>query len=470
MAATGTHTARIARPFSKKLISRAGYGVMVALLAFSTWEAYRVQSALSRRSLESYRGFLRQDEIVFQLRQSVWRGSISARDFFLSPNPDEAAIFKTQIRQLRFEGLGQLGVLDIPQRRRDEVKATLTEFWDALDRAADSMVGITGQVARDFVQAEISPRRSAASDALRELTRAGQDAVENGELEFARQREVAGSQILIMLGLSLALGVAVAAFSIRRTEHLERELVQNYEAVAEAKRELEQLSERLIEIQEEERGRLSRELHDEIGQTLTAIRIEVSRSLADPASPEARERLGRARELAERAVQTVRNISLLLRPSVLDDLGLLPAVHWQIEDFSRRSGIGCDFAEEGVQDLLPDAVKTCAYRTVQEALHNCEKHSGATLVRIRLRQTADLLELEILDNGRGAELGSTGMPHGKGRGSGILGMRERIARLGGDLNLSSAPGSGLRLSIRIPLHARGPVAESAPARAAGGAG
>ncbi|MBZ5582870.1 MAG: sensor histidine kinase [Acidobacteriia bacterium] len=416
MAATGTHTARIARPFSKKLISRAGYGVMVALLAFSTWEAYRVQSALSRRSLESYRGFLRQDEIVFQLRQSVWRGSISARDFFLSPNPDEAAIFKTQIRQLRFEGLGQLGVLDIPQRRRDEVKATLTEFW------------------------------------------------------FARQREVAGSQILIMLGLSLALGVAVAAFSIRRTEHLERELVQNYEAVAEAKRELEQLSERLIEIQEEERGRLSRELHDEIGQTLTAIRIEVSRSLADPASPEARERLGRARELAERAVQTVRNISLLLRPSVLDDLGLLPAVHWQIEDFSRRSGIGCDFAEEGVQDLLPDAVKTCAYRTVQEALHNCEKHSGATLVRIRLRQTADLLELEILDNGRGAELGSTGMPHGKGRGSGILGMRERIARLGGDLNLSSAPGSGLRLSIRIPLHARGPVAESAPARAAGGAG
>ncbi len=467
MAAPETHAAR---SFSKKLISRTGYGVMAALLAFSTWEAYRVQSALSRQSLESYREFVKQDEIVFQLRQSVWRGSISARDFLLSPGPEEAVLFKTQITQLRTEGLRQVALLEIPEHAREDIKSTLTEFWDALDTAADSMVGVSGQAAREFVQAEISPRRSAASNALRELTRAGQAAVENSELEFTRQRQAAGRQILIMLGLSLALGVAVAAFSIRRTEHLERELMKNYEAVAEARRELQQLSERLIEIQEEERGRLSRGLHDEIGQILTAIRIEVSRSVADPSSPEARERLVRARELAERAVKTVRDISLLLRPSVLDDLGLLPAVHWQVEDFARRSGIECDFAEDGVQDQLPDAVKTCAYRTIQEALHNCEKHSGATTIRIRLRQTEERLELEIQDNGRGVELGSTGMPQKKGRGSGLLGMRERIGALGGDLGLSSAHGSGMRLSIRIPLRAPGTAAAGAVAGRGGGSG
>ena len=257
-----------------------------------------------------------------------------------------------------------------------------------------------------------------------------------------------------MLGLLLTLGVGVSVFSIRRTESLEAELLQNYEIVAGAKRDLQQLSQRLIEIQEEERARLARELHDEIGQILTAIRIEVSRSLSssERVPEEARERLGRARELVERAVHTVRNISLLLRPSALDDLGLVPALQWQFDDFSRRSGIECDFAEDSVQEILPAAVKTCAYRVIQEALHNCEKHSGAGRVRIRIRQTPRALEMEIEDNGRGVDLGSTSRPQKRG-GSGLLGMRERIASLGGDMTLGSAPGGGLRLSISIPVSA-----------------
>jgi signal transduction histidine kinase len=297
--------------------------MMTALLVFSICEAYLIQSALSRQSLENYHQYVKQDEIVFELRQSVWRGSISARDFLLDPVPNRAEAFKADVERLRDDSLGRLGSLGLAQSREKELKTTLLEFWDALDRTAGSMVGVTGQAARDFVQAEISPRRSAASTALRELTRIGQQGVEKSELEFIRQRQAARRQILTLLGLSLVIGVAVAVLSIRRTEHLEKELVQNYETVAEAKRDLEQLSLRLIEIQEEERGRLARELHDEIGQLLTAIRIEVSRSLSvsDPVAAEARERLTRARELVQRAVQTVQNISLLLRPSVLDDLG-----------------------------------------------------------------------------------------------------------------------------------------------------
>jgi signal transduction histidine kinase len=143
----------------------------------------------------------------------------------------------------------------------------------------------------------------------------------------------------------------------------------------------------------------------------------------------------------------------------------MPALQWQVEDFSRRSGIECDFVGEGVQDILPDDVKTCAYRVIQEALHNCEKHSGASRVRIRISQAPGALKVDIEDNGCGAELGSTGMPQ-KRHGSGLLGMRERIAGLGGDVALDSAPGRGLRLSIRIPVSSEGPQ----PPRAAASAG
>ena len=450
---------------SPRLISRAGYAFMIALLVVSALEAYRVQGILSRQTLEIYRQGVKQDRLLSQLRLDVWRGSVYARDFFLNPDASQAAAFKSQLDSLRrdsMSGTDQLGMLSIPEQSRVEARNRLLEFWNTLDEAANSMIGVTGADAHKFAQREIVPRRSQASAVLRQLSQTSQEVVERSAVELARSRQAAGQRILLMLGLSLLSGTLVAFFSIRRNENLERELRRRHEQTAEAKRELEQLSVRLIEVQEEERGRLSRELHDEIGQVLTALRIEVSRSLSlvGPLSPEAGQQLGRARDLAERAVRTVRNISLLLRPAALDDLGLIPALHWQVEDFSRRSGIQCDFTQEDVEDLLPDEIKTCAYRIVQETLHNCEKHSGASCIRVLIRQTADCLQIEAEDNGVGLELAPNGMPVRR-HGSGILGMRERTVIAGGSLTLSSAPGKGLRLVARIPLHdadSRGPDA------------
>jgi signal transduction histidine kinase len=440
---------------SPRLISRAGYAFMIALLVVSALEAYRIQGTLSRVTLETYRQSVKQDRLLSQLRLDVWRGSVYARDFFLNPDARRAAAFKAQLEELRRESLSgtdQLATLAIPEQSRVEVRSKLQEFWNTLDEAADSMVGVAGPDAHEFAQKEIVPRRSQASAALRQLSQTSQEVVENSAVELARSRQAAGQRILLMLGLSLVSGTLVAFFSIRRNENLERELRRRHEQTEDAKRELEQLSVRLIEVQEEERGRLSRELHDEIGQVLTALRIEVSRSLSlvGPLSPEAGQQLGRAKELAERAVRTIRNISLLLRPAALDDLGLIPALHWQVEDFSRRSGIQCDFTQEDVEDLLPGEIKTCAYRIVQETLHNCEKYSGASRIRLLIRQTVDCLLIEAEDNGIGLELAPNGMPLRR-HGSGILGMRERTAIVGGSLTLTSAPGKGLQLVARIPL-------------------
>ena len=135
-----------------------------------------------------------------------------------------------------------------------------------------------------------------------------------------------------------------------------------------AKLELERLSNRLMEIQEEERTRLSRELHDEIVQNLAVLKIDITEALARVQALRPRipgsQALVRAKELADRTVATVRDISLLLRPSLLDDLGLGPALQWHTDDFTRRTGVPCQYVEEGLQETLPDAVNTCVYRVV----------------------------------------------------------------------------------------------------------
>jgi signal transduction histidine kinase len=217
-----------------------------------------------------------------------------------------------------------------------------------------------------------------------------------------------------------------------------------------AKHELERLSARLLEIEEEGRRSLSRELHDEIGQTLTALRMEIAHASKQADGQQMKDELEHARALAERSVQTVRNICLLLRPALLDDLGLIPALQWQVQEFSHRSGIACKFSESGVEPHLPDSVKTCIYRMVQEALHNCEKHAAAASIQVSLRQEPGWLTLEVVDDGCGFAFDAKAMP-GRGSGLGLVGMRERAAMVGGKLSIESSPGKGTRLAATIPL-------------------
>jgi signal transduction histidine kinase len=177
-------------------------------------------------------------------------------------------------------------------------------------------------------------------------------------------------------------------------------------------------------------------------------------SVANIRLPEVRENLARARDLAEQTVRTVRNITLLLRPSLLDDLGLGPALQWQAEEFKRRTGVSCELTEIGLQEDLPEAVKTCVYRVTQEALHNCEKHASATKVRVKVEQTRNLMTVEVVDDGVGFQRpldGADLKEAALGRMSfGILGMRERAASLGGKLHMFSTPGHGARVILELP--------------------
>ena len=207
------------------------------------------------------------------------------------------------------------------------------------------------------------------------------------------------------------------------------------------------LSARLLTMQEEERKNLSRELHDGVGQTVTALKMELARlNVADSRDAW---RLDRARALADDTLRTIRNISLLLRPAVLDDLGLEAALQWQAEDFLRRTSVSCVLRCSLPDDrFVPEAVRTCIYRIVQEALNNCEKHAAASKVQIEVRQISDSIAVSIADDGRGSSqsAGAAGL--------GILGMKERAAILGGRLEFTSEAGRGTRVNLTVPLAVR----------------
>jgi PAS domain S-box-containing protein len=212
--------------------------------------------------------------------------------------------------------------------------------------------------------------------------------------------------------------------------------------------ELRALAGRLQTVREEERARVARVIHDELGQALTAIKLEAAsliRELPGDAKPQS-DRAASIVRLADETIQRVRRVATELRPGILDDLGLVAAVEWAAEEFENRTGTKCQV------DLLQDDIvidrerATALFRILQETLTNVARHAHATAVQVRLAKEDGILILDVHDNGKGI----TEEERSAGRSLGILGMRERVLLLGGELAISGAPGTGTAVTVRIP--------------------
>ena len=222
------------------------------------------------------------------------------------------------------------------------------------------------------------------------------------------------------------------------------ELVQQLQA---DRQHLQSLSRRLVEVQETERRSLARELHDEIGQSLTGLRLLLELH-GEPAAPGHRRSLADAQELAANLLGRVRQLCLDLRPSMLDDLGLVPALLWQIERYQTQTGIRVDLRHANVDDCrFPREIETAAYRVAQEALTNVARHASVREAVVCLWRGQDVLGVQVEDAGVGFD------PEAPARGSstGLTGMRERVTLLGGSLTVDSAPGQGTCIVAEFPL-------------------
>ncbi len=213
--------------------------------------------------------------------------------------------------------------------------------------------------------------------------------------------------------------------------------------------ELRELSEALLSTREEERARISHAIHDELGQALTGLKIDVA-WLQRHLGPDQTALLEKTRamsELIDATVQTVRQIAAALRPGILDDVGLVAALEWQIQEFQARTGIQCQLTG-GLEESALDADRsTAAFRIFQEALTNVARHAQATRLEAGLEETATHFILQVRDNGRGIAPSEIGHP----KSIGLLGMRERARQWGGTLEIQGAPGSGTTLTLRLRL-------------------
>jgi len=214
-------------------------------------------------------------------------------------------------------------------------------------------------------------------------------------------------------------------------------------------RQLQALSRRVLQAQEQERRRIAIELHDELGQSLTAIKInlQISESAQGATLDELRQDSLR---IVESALQHVRSLATALRPSMLDDLGLVPALRWLVDQSAQRGVFAIDFESDVASVRLDREIETACFRIVQEALTNVNRHAQAQRVHVRLHREAQSLLLQVQDDGQGFDLPAMQARAQAGGSLGVLGMQERAKLVGGVLDIGSAPGGGTQLQFRCP--------------------
>ena len=216
---------------------------------------------------------------------------------------------------------------------------------------------------------------------------------------------------------------------------------------------LQSMSKGVIRMQEEERSKISRELHDGIGQSLTALKMNldfVANDLNKEISGESRRQLEDARKMAEQSLGEVRELSRLLRPRMLDDLGLLPTLRWFARTFSKRTGIKVALHANGAQPELDSEIETMLFRVTQEALNNVAKHSQSNTAQVSFSCSPKLIRLRIEDQGVGFDALKLQKANKDDFGSGLSGIRDRVTLWGGQFAIHSQPGSGTTLDITIP--------------------
>jgi len=256
-----------------------------------------------------------------------------------------------------------------------------------------------------------------------------------GTLNLGAAEPAAFTPLHVRIAREVADSLAVAIYNARL-----------FDQVREARDRLYAVARQLVEVQEAERRHLARELHDEVGQTLTALKLMLERGMSRPSDG----RLADARALVDELMARVREMSLDLRPAMLDDFGLLPTLLWHFDRYRSRTGIEVAFSHSGLDRRFPGEVETATYRIVQEALSNVARHAGVHAAKVWVSANGEEVAVRVEDEGRGFDA-TTALAGAAA--SGLRGMRERAALLGGRFVVHSTAGAGTRLVATLPWRA-----------------
>lgn len=333
-----------------------------------------------------------------------------------------------------------------PRTQEMAALRAIAQLFERQRQMVDSMLGWSSDERRRraplLIDREIEPIQMEILQRSEQLRIANDQTLHEADQALLAQFALLQGNLTRSIVLALGSGLVLILASLVYILRLESQTRNRYNELVRSRGELERLSARLVDAQETERRNISRELHDEVGQTLGALLVDFGR-LSAAAPAELRGQVEQMKSVCERSVKSVRNLALLLRPSMLDDLGLTAALEWQGREISRTSEVEVDVHSDSVSDDLPDETRVTIYRLVQEALNNAVRHSGARNASVRVDEDGGRIHVTVSDDGRGFNPSARGM--------GILGMEERVKRLGGSLHIQSEPGKGTTITAELPM-------------------
>lgn len=430
-----------------------GFGILIALIGVTTFSAIRRARAIYNEMEATQDLFLQTESFRRDIAADMYLADILVRDYLLDPSPHNAPLHREHLLQIRSSLQARVELLSkrLPEPGNGgllKLQEEVQNYWDSLDPIFEWTPEEKAKKSWFFLRHMVLPRRQAVMDLAREVARLNRENLARERLRIQESQDVLQHFLIRMMIFALTCGTIVALFTTYWVSALEKRHEAQRKRIEHTEDNLRRLSRRLVQAQEVERKALSRELHDEVGQTLTALGMEVANleKLRDTDPQAFRAHLEDTKRLNADAMRAIRDLAMGLRPSMLDDLGLEPALQWQGREFSRHTGVPATVQVNGPMEYLTEGQSTCIYRVVQEALTNCARHAQATSVLVSVQAEDHRVIVVVQDDGVGFDPAS----HLRG-GLGLLGIDERVQALDGRVKISSAPRKGTTVRVEIPL-------------------
>jgi len=432
-------------------VSVFGLGFLLLVIGLSGVANIQETRRIHEQILAAEDNYRQVERLVEAIHSDISRVAVLRRDRLLDQDGSTAE-YPPQLSALRSKIETYLARLRVLRLQQD---------GEGFERVESALRGYLNTAAAEFQQNPTPQTRSALiqngleSQNMTILTIA-EELGKLNEANFEMRRQALNASVRVLQNdiaetilTALILGTVIAGASVFRISTLEKQSAREQKATEQAEQRLRHLSQQLVSSQEQERKALSRELHDEIGQLLTALRMELGNleRARTAASEDTDPHLEQAKKLAESTLRTTRDIAMGLRPAMLDVLGLGPALEWQAREFTRRYRIPIQLEIEGDIKDVPDPHRTYLYRIVQEGLTNCARHAQAKNIRVSLEDANGQLTACVEDDGVGFD-----QHGGVVQGLGLLGMAERVRELRGNISIQSQPGKGTRIAVTLPFH------------------
>jgi signal transduction histidine kinase len=458
------------RASSTRLALATGFAVVFALWLLWGYQLRRSLGNIEASVASVHEQYVRGEQTLAKVRTNVLLGSIYLRDALIDTTPSRREGYRAELARLRASVEQALAAYvpevgsDVERAHWSRLKSELAEFWASRELALADTGQLTTAEAAVMLRTRVVPRRETILGVIEQLAALQAEANRRRQAEANALYAQVRFRLMSMGGATLLAALFVAVMASRHVSRLQREIERQRAAEERNRHDLERLSARLVDAQEAERRKLARELHDEVGQALTAVKMDIGIAMRSDNQLRVRGALEEASELTETTLRGVRDLSQLLHPSMLDDFGLPTTLTTYLRSFTQRTGIRAQLAET-IDDRLVPSMEVCVYRIVQEAFNNIVQHSGATACTVSLTAGRGLVRLLVEDNGRG--LGTFPRPADSRQGLGLIGMRERAHALGGTFAIENAPSGGTRISVTLPLQVAAPAVVDEPERQAG---